>query len=177
MRVSFLSYLRPLLVTILLLILCEVLSTTLLPLMGLQSYRIPFNILIVLYFGFKVNSPFTAVMILIVQYFHSFFSIEGWELGTIAGIMIYILMGLLRDLIHFNSAVVTILVTQIFQVAWFIIVSGILYIKYDNLDYIISKFWRFLPESIVLSLLAPFVFFLLDTIWTIKESRSLGDRA
>lgn len=176
MRVSFLSYLRPLLVTILLLILCEVLSTTLLPLMGLQSYRIPFNILIVLYFGFKVNSPFTALMILIIQYFHSFFSIEGWELGTIAGVMIYILMGLLRDLIHFNSAVVTVLVTQIFQVVWFIIVSSILYIKYDNLDYIISKFWRFIPESIVLSLLAPFVFFLLDTIWTTKENRSLGER-
>jgi len=174
-RGSFLYYIRPLLVTVLLLIICEVLSTTILPLIGLQTYRIPFNVLIVLYFGFKVDTPYTALMILIIQYFHSFFSIEGWEMGTIAGISICIVMSFLRDLIHFSSSIITVVVTQLFQFLWIFVMMGLLYIKHDESGYVMSKFWHFLPESFVLSLLAPFLFYLLDAIWSGREENGLGD--
>jgi hypothetical protein len=41
MRGSVLSNIRPLVITVLILIVSEVLSSTLLPLMGLDNYRLP----------------------------------------------------------------------------------------------------------------------------------------
>lgn len=174
MRGNFTIYIRPLVITLLLLILCEVLSTSLLPLIGLESYRMPFHILIVLYFGFKLDSPYTSVIIFFVQYFHSFFSIEGWEMGTIAGIFICLVMTYLRELIHFRSVPMTIFITQVFQFVWFGVVSLLLYVKYSDINYIVTKFWFFLPESIFLSFSAPFLFFILDTIWSIQSENSLS---
>ena len=175
MRGSFLAYIRPLVVTLLLLIMCEVLSSAFLPLIGLNHYRIPFNVLIVLYFGFKLDSPYTPIIIFCIQYFHSFFSIEGWEMGTIAGIIICISMSYLKDLIHFKSSIATIFVTQVFQFVWFVITSSLIYLKHENINYIIDKFWRFLPESIVLSLLSPFLFLIIGTIWSSRSGSLLGE--
>ncbi|MDC1175727.1 hypothetical protein OAT67_10030 [Bacteriovoracaceae bacterium] len=162
-------------VTLLILFVLEIISTALLPLLGVESIRIPFNILIILFLGFKVNSPALALMILGTQYFHSFFSIEGWEMGTVAGILICILIGYLKDLLHFSSAGFTIIVTQIFQTVWFIIISGLFYLKFGSFDYVIEKFWRFLPESIIISILSPFFFSVLDKIWNVGEGGMLGD--
>jgi hypothetical protein len=177
MRGSVLSNIRPLVITVLILIVSEVLSSTLLPLMGLDNYRLPFHIIIVLYFGFKLESAYTAIFIFIIQYFHSFFSIEGWEIGTISGIFICILVSYLKNLIHFKSNFMTIFITQMFQFIWFLVISILLYIKYSNTEYIIAKFWRFLPESILLSLVAPFFFVIFDTIWSYQRDSSLGERA
>ncbi|MDD0852660.1 hypothetical protein HBN50_06105 [Halobacteriovorax sp. GB3] len=164
-------------ITLLILIVLEIVSTGILPLLGLQKYTIPFNILIVLFMGFKLETPYIAVLIFLVQYFHSFFSIEGWEMGTIAGVIICIVISYVRDLIHFHSAAATMFVTQVFQVVWFVIVSGLLYLKLDNMDYLVEKFWRFLPESILISLMAPFFFSLLDKIWGVQERGLLGDES
>jgi hypothetical protein len=35
----------------------------------------------------------------------------------------------------------------------------------DDWAYVIEKFWRFIPESIILSLMSPLVFGILDFIW------------
>ncbi len=176
MRGSWKSIARPLAITLSLVVLLEILSSTLLPLIGLTLYRIPFNILVVLFMGFKLNTPHIGVLILIVQYFHGFFSIEGWELGTIAGVLITILISYLKELLHFTSAAATILVTQLFQMLWFIIVSSLIYLKTENTAYIIEKLWRFLPESVIISLMAPFFFVLFDQIWAVDESGMLGDQ-
>lgn len=164
-----------LLFTLLILFVLEIVSTALLPLFGLVKYHIPFNILIILYLGFKLENPYISLFILVIQYFHGFFSIEGWELGTMSGILICIVVSYLKDLLHFTSAAVTIIVTQLFQCLWFIIVSSLIYMKTDNLTYIIEKFYRFIPESIVLSLLSPFFFVILDKIWKSDSSSMLGD--
>ena len=177
MRGSFLSILRPLGITLLILIILEIMSTALLPMMGLTTYRIPFNVLIILYMGFKLETPFTAILILITQYTHSFFSIEGWEMGTVAGVFICIVISYLKDLLHLSSSVITIFVTQLFQLLWFVVVSSLIYMKTDDFTYIIEKFWRFLPESIIISLLSPLLFGILDVIWKSEGESSLGANA
>lgn len=174
MKGNFAHLIRPLGITLLILVVLEIMSTAFLPMMGLTKYRIPFNVLIVLYMGFKLETPFTSIMILILQYTHSFFSIEGWEIGTVAGVMICIIISYLKDLLHLTSSVITIVVTQVFQTLWFLIVSSLIYMKTDDFSYITHKFWRFLPESIVISLLAPFLFNILDAIWKSEGESGLG---
>ena len=53
MRGDWIKYLRPLGITLLILVVLEIFSTALLPMLGLTKYRIPFNVLLVLYLGFK----------------------------------------------------------------------------------------------------------------------------
>jgi hypothetical protein len=165
----------PLFITLLILIVLEIISTALLPAFGAHKYIIPFNILIVLYLGFKLETPYLALLILVVQYFHSFFSIEGWELGTIAGIFICIVISYLRDVLHFSSAVITMAVTQLFQVVWFVIVAALFYLKTNNIDFLVEKMWRFIPESIAISLMAPFFFSIFDRIWGAGGDGMLGE--
>ena len=175
MRSQLKDLVGPLFVTLLLLTLLEIISTTILPVVGLRYYIVPFNILIVLYLGFKLQTLWLPVMIFIVQYFFSFFSVQGWEPGTIAGILICVVISYLRELIHFTSAWMTILVTQLFQSLWFVIVTLLIYLKTGDWSHIIEKFWRFLPESLVISLLSPLFFVLLDRIWRDKSEGMLGE--
>jgi len=173
MKGDMIRTIRPLGITLLILVVLEIISTALLPMMGFIKYRIPFNVLLVLYVGLKLETPYTSIIILILQYTHSFFSIEGWEMGTISGVLICIVIGYLKDLLHLTSNVMTVFVVQMFQFLWFTIVSILVYLKEDSLTYIVEKFWRFLPESIFLSLIAPFFISILDTIWQIREDRVL----
>lgn len=165
----------PLFLTLCLLLVLEIFATTVLPILGLQRYVIPFNILIVLFMGFKLQTPYLALLILIVQYFHHFFTVEGWEMGTVAGVLICLLISYLRDLIHFSSAAMTVFVTQIFQCVWFVIVSFLIYSKMGSMDFILDKFWRFIPESLIISLFAPFFFSVLEKFWRGSEEASLGE--
>ncbi|OIQ16847.1 MAG: hypothetical protein BM556_14415 [Bacteriovorax sp. MedPE-SWde] len=175
MRIRSSEIVPRLFITILILIVLEVISSAFLPLFGINKYMIPFNVLIVLFLGFKLENPYLALMIVAVQYCHSLFTIEGWEIGTIAGVTICIVISYLRDVLHFTSSVVTIMVTQLFQILWFVIVSSLLYLKLGSFDYIVEKFWRFLPESIVLSLMAPFFFSVLDKVWGVHNEGLMGD--
>jgi len=177
MRAQLKDLIVPLIITSLILVVLEILGTAFLPLLGLNKYAVPFSILIVLFLGFKLETPYLAVMILIVQYFHSFFSIEGWEMATISGVVVCLIISYVRDLIHFTSPPMTMMVTQIFQFIWFIITALLIYIKQGTFDYVLVKFWRFLPESIVISLMAPFFFSVFDKIWKVDESGMLGDDA
>ena len=175
MRVGTVEILPRLFITVLILIVLEVLTSAFLPLFGLTRYMLPFNVLIVLFLGFKLENPYMALLILVVQYFHSLFTIEGWEMGTIAGVLICVVISYLRDVLHFTSSLITIVVTQIFQVLWFIIVSSLLYLKMDDTSYIIDKLWRFLPESIIISLLAPFFFSVFDKVWGVGNEGLMGE--
>jgi len=175
MRGNWIQLMKPLGITILILVVLEIISTALLPMIGLTKYRVPFNVLIILYMGFKLETPYTSLLILVLQYTHSFFTIEGWEMGTIAGVMICIVISYLKDLLHLSSSIITIFVTQMFQFLWFVIVSSLIYLKADNFSYIVEKFWRFLPESILISLMAPFLFGILDVIWRGENQRALGE--
>ncbi len=94
--------------TILLLLILELVSSTFFPILGLAKFRPAFNILVVLYVGFKLETPFLAIIVFALQYFHSFFSIEGWSAGTFAGIVICMIISYLRDMIHFSTTIFSI---------------------------------------------------------------------
>ena len=90
-------------------------------------------------------------------------------MGVFAGILVSMIVGYLKDIIHFSSVFLTVLVTEIFQVVWFIIVSILIYLQVGNWDYIFEKLSRFAVESIVISLLAPLLFAFLDRVWKIND--------
>ena len=162
-------------VTILILLIAEVLSSTLFPFLGLLEFRIPFNVLLVLYVGFKFNMSYVPIIILVIQYFYSFFTIEGWEVGTIVGIIIYMAISYFKDVIYLSSAATTVMFVQIFQIIWFIIVVLLMYLKLGSFSFVVERLWRFLPESIVVSLLAPIFFMLFDYIWQVGKEDMLGE--
>ena len=119
MKTNLKDIIFPLIKTILLLFFLELMTTAVFPMIGLVNHRIPFNILIVLYLGLRLETPYLAILILCVQYFHSFFSVEGWEMGTVTGIVICIIVSYIREMMHFSSWGMTIVITQLFQLLWF----------------------------------------------------------
>jgi hypothetical protein len=167
----------PLIKTLILLFFLEVMTTAVFPNVGLLNYRIPFNILIVLYLGLRLETPYLAILILIVQYFHGFFSVEGWEMGTVTGIVICIVVSYVREMIHFSSWGMTILITQMFQLLWFFVQSVLIYIQLNSLDYIFEKGWRFLPQSLIIAILSPVFFYILNRIWNVEDSGMLGEKS
>lgn len=177
MRRTLPQILPPFGITLLVLIIFEIIATAFLPALGITTYRIPFNIMLILFLGFKLESIFLALMILIIQYLHSFFTLEGWALGTVSGVVVCMLISFLRDLLHLSSKLITAVVTQLFQIVWFLITIGLIYLKSGDYHFILAKLWKFIPESIILSILAPYCFSLLDKIWKLKESGMLGDES
>jgi hypothetical protein len=159
----------PFLISVVILIILEIISTTILPVFGPSKYRLPFNILIVLFLALKLETPLIGIFIFLFQYMHSLFTIDGWEIGTIIGIVISIIISYLRDVIHLSSASSIFFVTMIFQFVWFVLASVLRYLHYGSLDFIIDKFWRFVPETIVISIVAPFAFIILDKVWQVNQ--------
>lgn len=165
----------PLFLSGMILIILEIIATTLLPMLNLLNYGLSFNILLVLYMGFKLQTPYLSLMILYIQYIHSMFTIEGWEVGTIAGILTCILISYLRDFVHLTSVVLTILVTFLFQCFWFVLVTFIIALKSNDMFSVVQRFWIFLPEAIVLALFSPLLFNFLDKIWRSASGAVLGE--
>ena len=170
MRYSAKDLILGILKTSLLLIVLEIITTAFLPAIGLDNIKLAFSVLIVLFMAFKLETPFLAYLILVVQYVHSAFSIEGWAIGTLVGILISLSVKYLRDLLQFSTAISTIILVQIFQLAWFGMVSFLLSIKLGDFNNFISIFWQFVPESILLSLVSPFFFSLLDRVWGVNNT-------
>jgi hypothetical protein len=176
MRISFKNVIPAFSLTILIFVLLEIIVSAVLPMFGLTNVRLPFNVLIILYFGFRFNSPYLAIIILLIQVVHGLFSVEGWAIGTITGIFITILISYLKDMINLSSKFVTSVITQIFMIAWLAMLALLLYVKSAPMDYITAKLWRFLPESFLVSLIAPFLFPLFDKIWNYREEGQItGD--
>lgn len=170
MKYSALDLIQGIIKTSLLLILLEIVSTALLPALGLANLKLAFNVVIVLFLAFKLETPFLAFLILVLQYVHSIFSIEGWAIGTLVGIFISLSVRYLRDMLQFSSRLSTIVVVQIFQLVWFILISALLSIKLGDFSNFFVLFWNFVPESIFLSIISPFFFDLLDKVWKVNDT-------
>lgn len=158
--------------TAFLLIAMEIFSSALLPALGIIDFKPAFNVLIVLYLAFKLEVPFLPFLILSFQYIHSAFSIEGWATGTIVGIIIAMSVRYVKDMLNFTTAISTIVVVQIFQIAWFMIMSIILSLKVGDFSHFITIFIKYLPESIFLSLISHHFFLLLDRFWKIGKNEN-----
>lgn len=168
-NISLQNLLLGVLKTSLILILLEVFTSAILPAIGIINFKPEFNVLIILYLAFKLETPGVSYVILFIQYVHSLFSIEGWAIGTFAGVLIYLSVGYIKDMLNFTTAISTIVVVQIFQLIWFVIASFLLVIKMGDISSFLSVYWQYIPESIVLSLISPFFFALLDRVWKTKS--------
>jgi hypothetical protein len=174
MRYSPLEILYGTIKTCLLLIFLEIFTTAFLPSIGIENFKPAFSVLIVLFLAFKFDNPFLPYLIFITQYLHSIFSIEGWAIGTLAGILVSLSLRFLKDLLDFSTAISTIIVVQIFQLAWFLLISLMLSIKLGTFASFLSIFWQFVPESFVLSICAPFFFAILERFWKVNRSQGHG---
>jgi hypothetical protein len=151
------------------LIILEIFTSAILPSIGIDNFKPEFNVLIILYLAFKLETPGVSYVILFIQYVHSLFSIEGWAIGTFVGVLIYLSVGYIKDMLNFTTAISTIVVVQIFQLIWFVFASFLLAIKMGDISSFLSIYWQYIPESILLSLISPFFFSLLDRVWTTKS--------
>lgn len=161
-----------LLKTTLLLILLEIFTSAILPAIGINNFKPEFNVLIVLFLAFKLETPGVSYIVLFIQFIHSIFSIEGWAIGTFVGVLIYLGVGYVKDMLNFTTAISTIVVVQVFQLIWFLISAFLITIKLGDMGSFFSVFWQYIPESILLSILSPFFFQLLDRFWAQKNRMS-----
>lgn len=175
MSLSFKRSLISLLLSLIMLVGFEIFSSTVLPVIGVERHRFVFNILLILFLSFRVESPFLPLFILLIQIVHAAFSIEGWADGAFAGVLLSMVMSYIKHVVDFSSRWKTIFVIQLSQFAWFCVSSFLIYIRINNFGFIVDRFLVFLPESIVISLLAPWFFIVFERIWRDGDESALSE--
>lgn len=162
---SFISFL----ISILLLILVEVITTTILPLVGLGAIRFSFFTLLILFVSFYKNSNLISLYIIVFSFVHSIFSVETWYLSAFIGIFSSVVVAYFSELINLSNNIVTMLFVLIFQFVMVFARTIVFYLRGNNLEYIFHNFVGHLFEIFILTLLSPFVFELLSVIWASKS--------
>ncbi|MCT4642050.1 MAG: hypothetical protein N4A33_07090 [Bacteriovoracaceae bacterium] len=156
--------------TCLLLILFELISSALFPALGLSSFKLPFNVLVVLYLAFKVNHPSVPFIILFLQFVHSAFSIEGWAVTTLIGLIVLFVLKYIKDLLDFSSAASTMIAVFLFHIFWFFCLAIFISIKASDSSLFMTYLFGAFFESLLITLFSPLIFKLLDYFWTPKKS-------
>ncbi len=157
------------LMTLGLLIALEIGTSAFLPAMGWNEYRLAFNVVIILFMAIKVATPILPWLILALQMVHAVFSVEGWALGTMAGILISIIATYLKEILQFSSAVATMAIVQVFQVIWWLLTISVICLKLGSFSKFGLLFGNALPATFVLSIISPLLFALLDRIWAVED--------
>ena len=86
-----------------------------------------------------------------------------------------VIISYFKDVIHLSSMIVTMIVIQAFQCVWFVLISALIYMRMDDFFFIGERFWKFVPSSIIVSILAPSLFSLFDKVWNVGAEDILGD--
>lgn len=170
MKIKLNDVVLSLLLTSLILVVLEIFTATLLPIFGIIGYRFAFNIIIVLFFSLRMQTPALPFFILFTQFLHSLFSIEGWALGTFIGIMISTLVSYVKDKLEFSSYFTTVILVQLFQFVWFILASTLICLKVGDFSFFLNYISEFFPETFLLSLIAPILFKILGRIWKLDSN-------
>lgn len=147
----------------------EIVTSTILPAVGWHEYRLTFNVLIILFLALRLDSPLVPWMIMGLQMIHSIFSVEGWALGTLAGLIVMVSANYLKELLHLTTAFMTMVTVQLFQMIWYLTVTVIICLKISNFDKFGLIIWSFIPGSILLSLISPVLFWILEQIWRVPS--------
>ena len=147
----------------------EIVTSTILPALGWHEYRLTFNVLIILFIALRLDSPMVPWMIMGLQMVHSIFSVEGWALGTLAGLIVMVSANYLKELLHLTTAFMTMITVQLFQMIWYLTVTLIICLKISNFDKFGLIIWSFIPGSILLSLISPILFWILEQIWRVPS--------
>ena len=156
-------------ITMAMLVGLEIVTASVLPAMGWKEYRLTFNVLIILFLAIRLDSGMVPWMILGLQMVHSVFSVEGWALGTMAGLIVMLSANYLKELLHLTTAVMTMFTVQLFQVIWFLTVSLVICLKISNFEKFGMILWSFVPGSILLSLISPVLFWILSLVWKVPS--------
>jgi len=155
--------------SVLLLILVEVVTTTILPLAGLSALRFSFFTLLILFLSFYKNSNWIAFYIIILSYVHSIFSVETWFLSAFIGVLVSIVVAYFSELIHLSNRLVTMFFVLVFQLGMVLFRSIVFYLRGNNFEYIFQNFVGHIFEIVILTIISPFVFDLLSVIWVTKS--------
>lgn len=147
----------------------EVVTSTILPALGWHEYRLTFNVLIIIFLAIRLDSPAVPWMIMALQMIHSVFSIEGWALGTLAGLIVMMSANYLKEVLHLTTALMTMITVQLFQMIWYVTVTLVICLKISNFDKFGLIIWSFIPGSILLSLISPILFWILEQIWRVPS--------
>lgn len=147
----------------------EIVTSTILPAIGWHEYRLTFNVLIILFLALRLDSPLVPWMIMALQMVHSLFSIEGWALGTLAGLIVMMSANYLKEVLHLTTAFMTMVTVQLFQMIWYLTVTLIICLKISNFEKFGLIIWSFIPGSILLSLISPILFWILEQIWRVPS--------
>jgi len=162
-------------ITLGLLIGLEIVTSTILPVMGWKEYRLTFNVLLILFLAIRLDSPLVPWMIMGLQVVHSIFSIEGWAVGTLAGLIVMLSANYLKELLHLTTAIMTMITVQFFQLIWYLTVTLTICLKISDFEKFPMILWSFIPGSILLSFISPVIFWILSLIWrTQSEGSSRG---
>lgn len=153
--------------TLILMIVFEVITSSLLPALGWFEYRLALNVLVILFLAIRLNAPILPWLIMTLQFVHSAFSIEGWALGTLAGIIVMIVANYLKELLQLTTPIVAMLTALFFQFVWFLTVAVVLCLKISSFEKFGMIVWSFVPGSIVLAILSPLIFGLMNLIWRV----------
>src|SRR5690606_4591634 len=140
-----------------------------LPAMGWREYRLAFNVVIILFMALKVTTPLLPWFVMLLQLVHAAFSVEGWALGTLAGILVSLIATYLKEILQFSSAIATIITVQIFQIVWYVATISVICLKLGSFAKFGLMFWNAMPGTLLLSILSPFIFGLLDKVWAVEN--------
>lgn len=174
MKIPLNKIIRPFLITLVFLMLIEILTCSFIPLIGFTQLHIPFNLIILFYLAIRLETPFMAFLVFIVQYSHSFFTIENWAVGTFIGILVCRVVSKFRDLIQISSFPLTVLVVQIFLMSWHLIYSTFFYFQTGGKTIFFERFFPSFIEGLIASLISYHLFSALDRIWFYGKERELG---
>ncbi len=162
------------LITLAILISLEIFSSAILPSMGWMDYKLNFNVLIILFLAFRFTTPLFPWVILVLQFVHAIFSVEGWALGTLVGILLSIAVVYVKEVLHFSSFLLTVITVQLFQIAWYVLSFTLICLKLGSFEKFGLYFWNAFVGSILLSLISPFLFKFLDKIWAFEDESHHG---
>src|SRR6478735_4625239 len=107
MKLRFSQMLISFAITVALLIGLEIVTSTILPALGWHEYRLTLNVLLILFLALRLDSPAVPWMIMGLQIVHSIFSVEGWALGTLAGLIVMMSANYLKEILHLSTAFMT----------------------------------------------------------------------
>lgn len=169
MKMRFSQMILSFAVTIGLLIGLEIVTSTILPAIGWHEYRLTFNVLILIFLAIRLDSPLVPWMVMALQMIHSVFSVEGWALGTFAGLIVMVSANYLKEVLQLTTAVMTMITAQLFQMIWYLTVTLVICLKISNFEKFGMIIWSFIPGSIFLSLLSPVLFWTMEQIWRVPS--------
>jgi len=169
MRMRFSQMIISFIITLAILLGLEIVTSTLLPAIGWKEYRLTFNVLIILFLAIRLESPLVPWMIMGLQIVHSIFSIEGWALGTLAGLIVMLSANYLKEILQLTSAFMTMFTVQLFQFIWYLSVTLVICLKISDFDKFGLILWSFIPGSILLSLISPLLFWIMESIWRVPS--------